>query len=215
MDWKANILQRIDELLEKDMKEEPFEQGIAEIASGTATLLEWFYGTKSTQLDMVLSLSKRVYESESRTHEHELIRFRNRLYGYLQTLKADITEGRIVNLQAEARGEVFGDFLTSARRALDEGEKNVAAVLACAALEDSLKQCAKSHSLDVDDADMSTVVGALKSVDAVDKTEGSILKGYTLVRNKAFHAQWDAIDNPAITSILAFTEQFLIKHFSR
>ncbi len=101
-----------------------------------------------------------------------------------------------------------------ARRALDEDEKDVAAVLACAALEDSLKQCAKSHSLNVDDEEMATVIDALRSAGTVDKTEGAVLKGFSQVRNKAFHAQWDKIDVPSITSIIAFTEQFLIKHFS-
>ena len=90
-----------------------------------------------------------------------------------------------------------------ARRALAEDEKDVAAVLACAALEDSLKQCAKSHSLDVDDAENCDCGKRLKSVGAIDKTEGAVLKGYTQVRNKAFHAEWDVVDIPAIT------EQFL------
>ena len=208
-----NILQRIDQLLVFEYRQSRDQGVIAEIAAGTTSLFELVYGTHSKQLEQVLPLQKLLYEGCLDPYDSYVVR--DRLCGCLQSLKSDLTEGRIVSLQAEAQGEVFGDFLTSARRALGEGQKNVAAVLACAALEDSLKQCAKSHSLDVDDADMSTVVGALKSVDAVDKTEGSILKGYTLVRNKAFHAQWDAIDNPAITSILAFTDQFLIKHFSR
>ena len=87
--------------------------------------------------------------------------------------------------------------------------------MACAALEDSLKQCAKSCSLDVDDEEMATVINALKSVGAIDKTEGAVLKGYTQVRNDAFHARWDKIDIPEIKGVLAYTEEFLIKHFSK
>ena len=140
--------------------------------------------------------------------------YRDQLNGCLRALKADVAEGRIVDIQSEARGEVFGDFIALARRALDEGEKKVAAVLACAALEDSLKQCAKNHALEVDDQTMPTVVNALKSAGVIDKTEGAVLKGFSQVRNDAFHARWVAIDIPAITGILAFTEKFLIKHFS-
>ena len=185
---------------------------IAELAAGTITILQLVYCIHSTHIEQILTLQKQVYSE--RVVDYLLRSFKDHLCGYLRSLRSDAIEGRIVNLQAEARGEVFGDFLTSARRALDEHEKDVAAVLACAALEDSSKQCAKSHSLNVDDAEMATVIDALRSAGAVDKTEGAVLKGFCQVRNKTFHAQWDKIDVPSITSIIAFTEQFLIKHFS-
>ena len=131
-----NILQRIDELLEKGLTQSAAD--ISEIAAGTPTLIEQVYGTHSTQHDMILAVEKQVYEGALDTFE--LVGFRERLYGRLRSLKSDATEGRIVNLQAEARGEVFGDFIVLARKALDEGEKEVAAVLACAALKRGLKE---------------------------------------------------------------------------
>ena len=210
MDMKDNILQRIDELLELRRSISP--EDIAELTAGTITILQLVYGIRSAHLEQVLTLQKQVYSEGIDTSL--LINFKHHLFGYLRSLRSDAIEGRIVNPQAEARGEVFGDFLTSARRALDEDEKDVAAVLACAALEDSLKQYAKSLSLDVDEVEMATVVNALKSAGAVDKTEGAVLKGYTQVRNRAFHAEWEKVDVPSITGIIAFTEQFLIKHFS-
>ena len=205
-----NMLQRIDQLLEKG--ETKSEADISEIATETTTLFESAYGRHSTQLDQVLILQKLVYEGA--LADFELVSFRERLYGCLQALKSDATEGRIVSFQLKVRGEVCGDFIVLAHKALDEGQKNVAAVLACAALEDSLKQYAKSHSLDVGDEEMATVVNALKSVGAIDKADGTMLKAYTQVRNKAFHAQWDAIDIPKISSVLVYTEEFLKKHFS-
>ena len=212
MDLKDNILQRIDQLLEKGDTES--QADITEIASGAATLFETAYGKHSAQPQQVLELQQQVSLGVGIFSTSEFIGFRESIYGYLRTLKSDATEGRLIDFQAEARSEVFGDFIALARRALDEGEKDVAAVLACAALEDSLKQCAKRHSLNVDDEEMATVINALRSAGAVDKTEGAVLKGYTQVRNKAFHAEWVKIDVPSITGIIAFTEQFLIKHFS-
>lgn len=210
MDLKDKILPRIDELLE--LRHSMSQVHVAELAAGTITVLQLVYGSHSTHLEQILTLQKHVYgEGFS---DYMIFSFKDHLCGYLQSLRSDAIEGRIVNLQAEARGEVFGDFLTSARRALDENEKNVAAVLACAALEDSLKQCAKSHNLDVGDEEMPTVINALKSVGVISKPEGTSLKGYAQLRNKAFHAQWSEIDLPHLQSLLAFTEGFLVKHFS-
>ena len=98
--------------------------------------------------------------------------------------------------------------------ALVRGIAEVAAVLACAALEDSLKQCANSYALNVDDKEMGAVVSALKSEGVIAGPDGTSLKGFAQLRNKAFHAQWDAIDIPHLQSLLAFTEAFLVKHFS-
>jgi uncharacterized protein YutE (UPF0331/DUF86 family) len=84
----------------------------------------------------------------------------------------------------------------------------------CAALEDALKRCASNHNLDVDDKDMSDVVNALKTAGVIRGPQGSLLKGFVQLRNKAFHAQWEAFDVADIKSILAFTEEFLIKQFS-
>ena len=211
MDLKDNVLQRIDELLTKDLQGTT-EAGTAEIVAGTIKLHELLYSPRSTQLDMVVTQQKQMYKNK--TDIRELTRFRDRFYGCLQSLKSDIMEGRMVDFQAEARGEVFGDFIVLARRALDEGEKRVAAVLACAALEDSLKQCAYIHNLDVGDEEMPTVINALKSVGVISKPEGTSLKGYAQLRNKAFHAQWDEIDIPHLQGLLAFAEGFLVKHFS-
>ena len=205
-----NILRRIDQLLEKGLTES--EVDIAEIATGTATLFELVYGPHSTQHNKVLKLQELVYEGALATFE--LISFRDRLYGCLRALKSDSIEGRIISLQTKARGEIFGDFIVLAHRALDDDKTNVAAVLACAALEDSLKQCAKSHKLDVGDEEMPTVINALKSVGVISKPEGTSLKGYAQLRNKAFHAQWSEIDLPHLQGLLAFTEGFLVKHFS-
>ena len=71
--------------------------------------------------------------------------------------------GHLFVLQASLSGEVFGDFVASAKAALNEGHHSVAAVLACAALEDALKRLAKLNGLSVDGQTMEDVVNALKS----------------------------------------------------
>ena len=117
--------------------------------------------------------------------------FVQNLHGYLRELKVAIRDGLIVNIQNEARGEVLGDFIVLGREALNAEQKDVAAVLACAALEDVLKRCASDRGLEVEDKDMSDVVNALKSEGVIRGPQGRVLSGYVQIRNKTFQ-EWDA-----------------------
>jgi hypothetical protein len=65
---------------------------------------------------------------------------------------------------------------------LEEGNKDVAAVLACAALEDALKRYATLNDLDVQDQSMQQVVGALKSKGLVSGAQKILLD--TVLRPK-------------------------------
>ena len=171
------------------------------------------YGPHSPQLDQVETLRKQTYEGSW----HELAKtsiFVQGLYGYLSALKSDIEQGRIVSVQSEARGEVLGDLLVSARKALDEGQKNVAAVLACAALEDTLKRYGSDRGLNVQDKTMPTVVNALRTAGVIRGNQKALLSEFVKTRNSAFHAQWDEIDVCDVEDIARFTEHFLANEFS-
>ena len=211
MDLKDSILCRIDQLLEKP-KTANVHGEAAEIAFSLTNMLATLYGPHSPQLELVETIRQQVYNGQW-TELYKPRVFVENLRGCLRTLKSDILEDRIVDLQSEARREVLGDFIALARKALIEEQKDVAAVLACAALEDALKRCANHHNLNVDDKDMSDVVNALKSVGVIRAPQGSLLKGFVQLRNKAFHAQWEALDVADIKSILGFTEEFLVQRF--
>jgi hypothetical protein len=85
------------------------------------------------------------------------------LRGIFLAAKSDYEGGYAFKVEALISGEIYGDFVALAKNALTEGAKDVAAVLACAALEDALKRFAHMNGLDVSDKVMQEVVGALKS----------------------------------------------------
>ena len=212
MDTTDAILSRIDQLLEKQPNHASHTDA-GEVTLAITNMFETLYGHRSPQQDLVERLRKQA-DSTSMNPDIRLRAFMELLHGCLRTLAVDIREGRIVNIRSEARGEVLGDFLALAREALDQQEKDVAAVLACAALEDVLKRYASNRGLDVHDKDMSSVVNALKAAGVIPGPQGALLSGFVKLRNKAFHAQWEAIDIAAVNSIIAFTEIFLVKQFS-
>ena len=134
--------------------------------------------------------------------------------GVLQAIASDIKGGRIGSLRSEFQGQIFADFINIAKEALDEEAKDVAAVLACAALEDTLKRFGESNGLNVEDKDLSTAVNALKSAGLLTASQGSLLKGMVPLRNYALHAQWNKVDKESVRSVISFVEQFLTTRFT-
>src|SRR6266498_245259 len=90
-------------------------------------------------------------------------------------------------------GEIFADFLVAAKNALASNQKDVAAVLACAALEDALKRYASLRELSVEGKAMQEVIKALKAKGLVSGPQKSLLDNMPRVRDAAMHADWQKI----------------------
>lgn len=103
--------------------------------------------------------------------------------------------------------------MNAAKTALSENAKDVAAVLAAAALEDTLKRYAEANGLDVENKDLSTVVNALKGASLLSAPQSALLKGMVPFRNKALHADWTKIGEAEVSGVLAFIEEFLFRNF--
>jgi len=98
--------------------------------------------------------------------------------------------------------------------ALAEGAKDVAAVLACAALEDALKRLALLNNLEVFDKTMQDFVNALKAKGLVGGAQKSLLDTMPKIRDYAMHANWDKITPQDVGSVMGFVEQLLLVKFS-
>lgn len=128
--------------------------------------------------------------------------------------KEDFEGGYVFDVDLRVSGEVFGDFVALARQSLSEGHKDVAAVLACAALEDALKRYAAAEGLTVSDKTMQEVVNSLKSKGLVAGAQKSLLDTMPRIRNFALHADWAKLSEPDVSSVIGFVEQFLLTKFS-
>jgi len=134
--------------------------------------------------------------------------------GVFRAAKADYDGGYIFNLETAVSGEIFGDFVGLAKLSLADGHKDVAAVLACAALEDALKRVAVRHGIDTADRSMQDVVSALKAKGLVGGAQKTLLDTMPKIRDYAMHAEWSKIGAADVSSVIGFVEQFLISHFS-
>jgi hypothetical protein len=136
------------------------------------------------------------------------------LRGVFLSAKDDFDGGYVFNVDLRVSGEVFGDFVSLAKQALSEGHKDVAAVLACAALEDALKRFAGANGINVDDKTMQEVINAMKGASLVSGAQKGILESMPRIRNHALHAEWTKLSAPDVSSVIGFVEQFLLTKFS-
>lgn len=134
--------------------------------------------------------------------------------GVFLAAKADYAGGYLFNLESSISGQIFGDFVALAKQALKEGSKDVAAVLACAALEDTLKKYAVINNLDVQNKEMQEVVNALKLKRHVSRAQKTLLDTMPKIRDFAMHANWDKLTPQDVSSVIGYVEQFLLSHFS-
>lgn len=136
------------------------------------------------------------------------------LKGIFRAAKADYDGGYTFSMQALISGEIYGDFVALAKGALAEGAKDVAAVLACAALEDALKRLALLNDLIVSDKSMQDIVNALKAKGLVGGAQKTLLDTMPKIRDYAMHANWHKITTQDVGSVVGFVEQLLLAKFS-
>jgi hypothetical protein len=209
---KNNIIQRIDELI--GLQTHSYSD-TSEVVSGTINILEHVYGRDSQK-------TKAFLEQHAACCKQKELGFMQRALeelalfavGVLRSIKSEIEADLVGNIQLQTQAGIFGDFVTTARQALEDNNKDVAAVLACAALEDALKRYAEQKGLSVSDSDMSQVINALKSQGLLKDPQASIVQSYVKLRNKAFHAEWDKIEKESVSAAIGFTEQFILSNFS-
>jgi len=136
------------------------------------------------------------------------------LRGIFSAARDDYEGGYFLSVRSVISGELFGDFVVLAKQSLTEGHKDVAAVLACAALEDALKRYALSQDLDVQGKSMHEIVAALKSKGLVSGAQKTLLDTMPKIRDYAMHASWEKIKPEDVGGIIGFVEHFLLSNFS-
>jgi len=208
---KEKIIQRIDELINLAASSMRDFRGGGELISGTINILEALYGANSNKCKAYIDLYQCYMKEQNKLpHLREIV---SSTSGVLKSIKDEIESDLVGNLERQALGGIFGDFITLARESLDES-KDVAAVLVSAAFEDTLKRFALQNGLNVSEVDMSEAINALKSKGLLKGPQASVVQSYVKLRNKAFHAEWDKIDKETVNSAISFTETFLLEHFS-
>ena len=135
----GDIITRIGELEAQDEA--------AELVAGTTSLLALIYGDGSPQLTSYAKQLEQIHKKPqlmSHVREREVVECSQVT---LRNLKREIEGGLTRNLRQQVAGEVLTDLIQLARTVLSEqGDKakNVAAVLAAASFEDTIRRMGQS-----------------------------------------------------------------------
>ena len=175
------------------------------------SIVKYCYGKDSEQFQILLDTKKTFGKIPYSNYSYNVCM---NLIGILEGLKFDLEQGLLTSIEKQTTGAIYADMLTISKQLIDEGHVEPASVLACGAFEDCMKKFAKSHDLDVDDADLNQVINALKSNSLLKGPQASVAKSFVQLRNKSFHANWEKIDVPEIKSLISFTEEFILKNFN-
>ena len=133
--------------------------------------------------------------------------------GGLVGTAAAIRNGLLDDLQTQILLDVQGDFIETARHSLASGAKDVAAVLLCVVLEDSVKRLASKNGHErLLGKEFTVVVTELFKANVVTKATKGVLLSHTDLRNAALHAQWLEVSVESVQSLLGFLPMFIEHH---
>ena len=206
---------RVDALLAMSSEDRSLKL-LNELYNGTLSIMLALYGPESSQQKALQTYIEALRNKGHPQSDNTIYGIVNAILGVLTSIKAELDSGFIGSLRATLTGEVLTDFIKLARATLDQSgddAKNVAAVLSAAAFEDVLRRLADVKSVGYQEK-LSDVLAALKNAGILQGTEVGIAQSYLSFRNRSLHAQWNEVDRPATESILAFTEQMILKHLT-
>ncbi len=215
------VLKRIGDLLALDAQTSQQRWGTiaGELVHGATSIIELLYGANSAQLTTLrnrLSSIEKQETAKARGTVFGVIEICQAVWGVLRSIKAEVEAGLISSLRQQVIGEVLTDFIQLSRAVLEQpgdGAKNVAAVLAAAAFEDTIRRMGASFAGVLGRDDLQDVLTKLKETGIIQGPQVGIAQSYLSFRNHALHANWDKIDRAAVQSVLAFVQELLLKHY--
>lgn len=215
----ATVVRRIDELLAAQLPHDTSENvyaAVVEEYQSTLTIVGVLYGAASSQAQALL---KAADDARKKTGliEHNFPRIRPVVQGTLRAMRSDVEAGFLGSIERRAAGEVLGDMLGLAKEALAidaDGTRNVAAVLAAAAFEDTIRKMGAAFDSILTRPDLGDVLAALKKSGTLTGAPFTTAQSYLKFRNDALHADWSKLNSAVVGSCISFVEHLLLQHFS-
>ena len=137
----------------------------------------------------------------------------HRLAGHLIFIRDAVKDELLLRIEEEIAATDFSEFLNHAKSYFEAQQKVQAAIIASAVLEDTIKKICIKYGIALQQK-LETLINALKSHSAINKTDAKRLKYYAEIRNSALHASWDEFDLAAIGDLISGTQQLIDQHLT-
>jgi hypothetical protein len=214
---EAKIKARIEELLQRAQSGRADDNYLAtELYQGALTMLGLTHGDNSSQISALRDLVA-SHQKSKESHFQITRGISSSAIGSLKSLKREVEGGLVGNLRREVTGEVLGDFLQLAKEELAKGTsegKNVAAVLAAAAFEDTIRRLGATYCGISEREGLPAILAELKKAEVLKGSQVSVVQAHFPFRNDAMHADWTKLDAVAVGTAISLVQELLLKHFA-
>ena len=155
--------------------------------SSTSTLINLV----TTDTSPVRNELNHVLNSKDRKYDGIPTHVIQKLYGMLNSVHYDWTNGFLRQIEYIIAAETFDDFLDHAEKYHKGNRKKESSVLASSVLEDSIKKICQKHSIDSKGKGLDELIDTLAARNIFNRVKSKRLKSCAEIRNKASHAEWD------------------------
>ena len=132
-----------------------------------------------------------------------------KLTGLLESLKNEIESGFFRQLEYIFTASAFDDFLDHASQFHKSGKKTESSVLSSVVFEDTIRKIAKKNEVEEAGSNLELIIDTLVKQNVFTPVKAKRIKGYSAVRNKALHAQWDDFDLSDIGQLIKGTREII------
>lgn len=210
---KDSLLKRIDGLMAIPLDSDVGANHLAgERISGATIVAEAIYGKDN-------AITKQLQdhaEALSKDGGLQAYQIGMTVQGILKAIRADVQAGILSRMRMVVAGELMGDLLGLGKAVFESGgDERVAAVLAAAAFEETVRRMGEDFA-EISDGkvDLSEILLSLAKRSVIQGASVRFADSCREFRNRALHADWDKIDRASIGSALECVHQLLLKHYS-
>ena len=132
----------------------------------------------------------------------------------MRTLKTELEQGLLGEVEDLVRGEVFTDFLEMAQYLLETGYKDPAAVLVGTVLENGLKRLAEENDIQFKSNDGIGVLNkGLAKAKVYTQPKRQQIQAWADIRNSAAHGSPEDYNATDVKYMLEGVQNLLAEHF--
>jgi hypothetical protein len=143
-----------------------------------------------------------------------------RLFGVIDSLKADVQAGYLESQKELIHAELFSDFLEMAQHLLDEGFKDASAVIAGSSLEAHLRQLATKARVKVETVVQGRLTAKkaerlnsdLANAGIYSKLDQKSITAWLDLRNKAAHGHYDDYEKNQVLLMISGIRDFVSRN---
>lgn len=132
-----------------------------------------------------------------------------KLTGLLQSIKDEIERGLLRKTEYLFIATTFDDFLDHASTYHKGGKKVESSVLASAVFEDAIRKIATKNEITETGKSLESIIDEITKKNVFTPVKAKRIKGYSAIRNKALHAQWDEFDIRDVGELIKGTRELI------